>query len=234
MKQRLYYILWFAMSTMLASCGFDNYDPPKAALQGRIVYNGEPINVAYNEVAFQLWEPGWQTNIPIDVTVDQDGSYSAMLFDATYKMNFRPGQGPFMTLQNDQTNSDTILINLNGSQTLDIEVMPYYMVRNSQFSASGRTVSGSFGLEQIITGENAKNIESVSLYTSKTQFVDSRTSIASKNINGGEIMDLSNVALSVDIPSITPSQSYVFARIGVKISGVEDMIFSPVQRVEVQ
>jgi hypothetical protein len=29
-----------------------------------------------------------------------------------------------------------------------------------------------------------------------------------------------------------PTQNYVFARIGVKIAGVEDLIFSPVQKVQ--
>lgn len=232
MKLNFQYILWFGLSFLVASCGYDNYDPPQAELQGRIVYNGEPIQVAYNEVTFQLWEPGWQTSIPINVAVKQDGSYSALLFDATYKMIFQRGQGPFMTLPNDQTNSDTILVNVKGGQTLDIEVLPYYMVRDAQFSASGRTINATGRLEQIITGEQAKNIERVALYTSKTQFVDGRTSIATKEVNGADVSDLNSLALSVDVPAMVPSQNYVFARIGVKISGIEDMIFSPVEKVQ--
>lgn len=234
MRKLFQYITWISLASAVASCGYDNYDPPKATLQGRVVYNGEPIHVAYNEVTFQLWEPGWQTNLPINVTVDQDGSYSALLFDATYKMIFQGGQGPFMTLRNDQTNSDTIMVTLKGSQTLDIEVMPYYMIRDPQFSLSGRTVNTSGRLEQIVTGTDAKTIERVSLYISKTQFVDSRTSIATKDLSGGDITDLNSVALSVDVPALTPTQNYVFARMGVKISGVEDMIFSPVQKLDVQ
>ncbi|QHT69997.1 DUF3823 domain-containing protein [Rhodocytophaga rosea] len=232
MRQIFQYILWMALGGLVASCDYDNYDPPKASLQGRIVYNGDPIEVAYNEVTFQLWEPGWQTNIPITVAVGQDGAYSALLFDATYKMIFQKGQGPFMSLTNDQTSSDTMVVNVKGSQTLDIEVMPYYMIRSPQFSASGRTVNTSGRLEQIITGTDAKTVERVSLYISKTQFVDGRTSIATKDLNGTDITDLNNVALSVEVPAITPTQNYVFARMGVKINGVEDMIFSPVQRID--
>jgi hypothetical protein len=33
------------------------------------------------------------------------------------------------------------------------------------------------------------------------------------------------------VPAIVPTQNYVYARVGVKIAGVEDMIFSPVVKV---
>ncbi len=227
MKMKFHYILYFALAVFFASCAKDNYDPPQSSLKGRIVYQGEPINVEHDQVRFQLWERGWGALTPIDVAVAQDGSFSALLFDANYKLLFPGGQGPFMPIT-----SDSIPVDLKGSQTMDIEVIPYYMVRNPQFSASGRTVNASARLEQIITDANAKNVELVTLYINKTTFVGGGTNIARKELNGADITDLSNVALSVEVPSITPSQNYVFARIGVKIIGVEDMIFSPVERVQ--
>lgn len=232
MKIKVCYIIWFALSLGLASCELDNYEAPDSSLKGRIVYNGEPINVGYNEVYFELWEPGWQEKTPINVAVDQDGSYSALLFNATYKLIIPASQGPFMSHLNDATQSDTILVNLNGNQTLDIEVTPYYMIRNPQFSSSGRTVSVTFGLEKIINDANAKDVERVSLYVNKTFFVGlGAYNIAAKDLNGGDIMDMNNISLNVDAPAITPTQNYVYARIGVKLSGVEDMLFSPVEKV---
>jgi len=217
---------------MLASCEFDNYDGPAATLEGRIVYNGEAIGVSYNDVNFELWEPGWVKKTVIPVAVSQDGSFSALLFDATYKLIIPSYQGPFKTVRNSESSSDTILLDLRGSTTLDIEVMPYFMIRDPQFSVSGRTVSSSCDLEKIITGVDEKSIERVSLYISKTSFVDSRTSIATRDLSGADIVDMTNIALTIDVPDVSPSQNYVFARIGVKISGVEDMIFSPVQQMQ--
>ncbi|MBF9254607.1 DUF3823 domain-containing protein [Pontibacter sp. 172403-2] len=234
MKIKVCYILWFALSLGLASCELDNYEAPDSSLKGRIVYNGEPINVGYDQVYFELWEPGWQEKSPINVVVDQDGSFSALLFNANYKLIIPASQGPFISNPNDATQSDTILVNLNGNQTLDIEVTPYYMIRNPQFSVSGRTVSANFGLEKIITDANAKDVERVSLYVNKTYFVDLGNNIAATNINGGDIADMNNISLSVEAPAITPAQNYVFARVGVKISGVEDMIFSPIEKVQIQ
>lgn len=225
-------ILLGIVAVFVSSCKFDNYDAPGSSLKGQIVYKGDPINVSYNDVTFQLWEPGWQLKYPIDVTVAQDGSYSAMLFNAHYKLVFPQGQGPFRTLINSQTNSDTILVDLKGSQNLDIEVEPYYMVRNPQFSVNGKNLSATFKAEKIITDAGARDIERVNLYINKTQFVDFRTNIASAEIAGGNITDPNSISMSVTVPDLVPTQNYVYARVGIKISGIEDMIFSPVEKID--
>ena len=230
MKIRLI-ILLGVISSFLASCGYDNYDEPSSKLEGKLVYNGEAINVSYNDVTFQLWEPGWQTKAQINVSVDQDGSYSALLFNATYKLIIPSNQGPFRSKTNAETGSDTILVKLDGSKMMDIEVEPYYMIRSPQFTVAGREVTGTFNVEKIITGANAKNIERVNLYVNKTQFVDFRSNVVSAELAGSAVVAGTAVTLKATVPAITPTQNYVFARIGLKISGVEDMIFSPVVKV---
>lgn len=230
MKLRLIIILG-VISSILASCGYDNYDEPTSLLEGKLVYNGEAINVSYNDVTFQLWEPGWQTKAQINVSVDQDGSYSAMLFDATYKLIIPSNQGPFRSKTNAETGSDTILVKLSGGKVMDIEVEPYYMIRTPQFAVAGREVTGTFNVEKIITGTNAKNIERVNLYVNKTQFVDFRSNVVSAQLAGASVTPGTTVTLKATVPAITPTQNYVFARIGLKIAGVEDMIFSPVVKV---
>lgn len=232
MKYKL--LLLVALASGLASCGYDNYEGPESMLQGRIVYNGEPINVATNEVTMELWEPGWQLNNRINVAIDQDGSYSAALFNATYKLVFRDNQGPFQMLTNAETNSDTIVVNLNNNLVMDIEVRPYYMIRTPNVTASGKTLTGTANVEKIITDESARDIERVSIYVNKTQFVDGRGNynIAKTDVPAGSIADLSDVSVSVDLSGVNLSQDYVYARLGVKIQGVEHMIFSPVQKIQ--
>lgn len=232
MKIKLIWLIIFALSTGLASCETDNFEAPESKLEGRIVYQGEPINVGYNEVNFQLWEPGWQLRSPIDVAVDQDGSYSAVLFNSSYKLHIRSAQGPFRSITNSTTQSDTIVVDLNGNQVLDIEVRPYYMIRNTQISSSARNILATFKLEKIITDANAKNVERVSLYVNKTMFVDRGNNIASRDLSGANITDLNSINLSATVPAITPAQNYVFARVGVKIAGVEDMLYSTIQKIQ--
>lgn len=225
--KKLKFILTLIVATAIfTSCEWDNYDEPESFLQGNIVYNGEPINVSYNDVTFQLWEPGWQLSYPIDVTVDQDGSYSALLFNATYKLVFPEGQGPF------RMSVDTLTVNLNGDQDFDIEVEPYFMIRNAQFSTSGKDITASFKADKIVTDADARDIERVNLYVNKSQFVDFRQNVANAEIAGGDIDNQNNINLTVTVPDLTPTQNYVYARVGLKVTGREDMIFSAVQKVD--
>lgn len=231
MKNSFQYILAFLCIIVLYSCKKDNYDAPSSMLSGRLVYQGEPVYVEYDRVSYQLFQFGFGKVGAIGGTFDQDGKYSMLLFDGEYKFTIPNGQGPFLWKKTPSGTPDSLTIDLRGAQTVDIEVTPYYMVRNPQLSASGQTVSGSFGLDKIIEGADGRDVERVHLYVNKTLFVSGANNIATSGLDGSEIADLNNINLQVTVPAMTPSQNYVFARIGVKIAGVEDMIFSPIEKI---
>jgi hypothetical protein len=226
------YILTLAIAAVLLSCKKDNYKPPATTLSGKVVYKGEALQLENNQVPYQLYQDGFGKVGAITQTFEQDGSYSSLLFDGQYKLIIPNGQGPFIWKQNAAGDPDTLIVNLKGNQTLDLEVMPYYLIRTPQLAAASGKVTGSFKIEKIITDANAKDIENVKLYINKTQFVsEGDNNIASTSLDGSAIVDVNNVSLSVAIPAIVPTQNYVYARIGLKISGVEDRIFSPVQKI---
>lgn len=213
------------------ACKKDNYDPPKTKLSGKLVYQGEAIQVEYDRVPFQLYQYGFGKVGAIGGTFAPDGSYSMLLFNGDYKFVIPNDQGPFIWKKLPSGAPDSLSITLNGNQELDIEVTPYYMLRNAQLTAGAGRVSASFAAEQIITGADAKDIERVSLYINKTQFVSGANNIAFTDVAGSSVADMSNIMLEAAIPDIVPSQNYVFARVGLKIAGVEDMIFTPVQKL---
>jgi len=226
----IYSILFLGIILGFTSCEIDNYAEPDAFLSGQITYEGDPIMIGFNEVKFQLWQSGFGNEGPIDVHVDQDGSFSARMFSGHYRLKLDEGQGPFKANFVNEQLGDTILLDLNGDQNINLEVTPYYMIRNSQYNMTGSTsIEASTSLEQIITGEDAKDVERVTLYLNSTIFVSSNND---ENIARGDadISDLSNLSMSVDIPE-NYTKDYIFARIGVKISGVEDMIYSPVEKL---
>jgi hypothetical protein len=231
MKTNFLYVILIAVGVFSASCKKDNYKAPSSTFSGRLVYQGEPVNVSYNDVYFELWEPGWGKSTPINVNVSQDGAFTALLFNAGYKLVIPAAQGPFRSIKDKTTNSDTIPLTISGNLTRDIEVLPYYMIRTPKVAAAGRTLTATFGAEQIIKDVNARAIERVSLYVCKTQFVDGRNSIATRDLGGGDIVNPATISLQVDVPALVPEQKTVFARIGLKIAGIEDMIFSPVQEI---
>lgn len=229
MKANPYILLLCSTLLLATSCELDNFSEPDAFLTGHIVYQGEPIPVARNQVWFELWQPGFGLSAPIDVAIAQDGSYSSRLFSGEYRLVFVPGQGPF------QAPSDTVRLSLNGDEIMELEVTPYYLIRTPQFTHSGGVINASCSVDQIITGADARAVEQVTLIINRTQFVDANSggegSLAQANAD--DITDLSNISLSVEIPDdpSKPDQDYYFARIGVKISGVEDMIYTQVEKV---
>jgi len=235
MKRKYQYMLWVLPAVFFMACQKDNYDPPKSAFTGAITYKGDTIRVASGQVNFELWQPGFGKLTPISVNVDQEGAFSALLFNGDYKLDFPSGQGPFMSSEiNTADKSDTIAVHIQGNTSLDIEVLPYYMIRSPKFSLSGKTVTGSCQLEKILTDANARDVETVTLYLNKTAFVDNNNNIATASVSGADIVDLNEVSLSTDVPDMVPAQSYVFARIGLKIKDVEDLMFSPIVKIPLQ
>jgi hypothetical protein len=230
MKTSIYYIL--ALGLLFAACKKDNYKAPSSTFSGRLVYQGEPVNVSFNDVYFELWEPGWGKSSAITMWVGQDGAFSGLLFNGDYKLIIPAAQGPFRSITDKTTNTDTMLLKITGSLKQDIEVMPYYMIRSPKFVTVGKDLTATFSAEKIIKDANARDIEKVALYVCKTQFVNPANSIKSKEVGAADITDPGNISLQLTIPDVVPLQKTVFARIGLKIAGVEDMLYSPVQEID--
>jgi hypothetical protein len=233
MKIIFQYIALIAFCALGASCKKDNYAEPSSKLTGRIVYKGEAIGVENYQVPYELYQFGFGKVGPIGSSFGQDGTFSALLFDGEYKLIVPNGQGPFRWKQTTGGAPDSITINLKGNQNMDIEVMPYYMIRNAQLTGGSGQVKATFGVEKIITDANARDIENITLYINKTQFVSGADNgnIAASGVDGPAIVDPNNISLTVTVPGITPAQNYVFARIGLKIAGVEDRLYSSIQKI---
>lgn len=231
MKLPFHHITMLFIAAFFLSCKKDNYNPPKTKLSGKLVYQGEAIQVEYDRVPFQLFQYGFGKTGAIGGTFAPDGSYSMLLFNGDYKFVIPNDQGPFVWKKQASGEPDSLTISLKGNQELDIEVTPYYMIRNAQFMVNAGKVSASIAAEQILTGADAKDIERVSLYVNKTRFVSGANNLGYADVAGSSITDMGSIVLETNLPNIVPAQRYVFARVGIKISGVEDMIFTPVQQL---
>ncbi len=238
MKIKFHYILLLAVSIGLASCALDNYDEPTSRLTGQIMYQGIPLNLEYERVSYELYQDGFGKTGPLNAEIPNvDGSYftpegtfSQMLFDGTYKMVVPNGQGPFLWGE-EADMPDTVTINVSGNTEQNFEVIPFWVIENTKFSAGNGNVTGSFGLKQIVTDANARAVESVTLYISKTLFANSQTNVGSTVLQSDSIPDLSNVSVSVAVPVLTPTQNYIFASVGVKFAGLDDLLFSPTEKI---
>ena len=233
MKIKFHFIIAVAFAAiLLPSCKKDNYEAPSVTLSGKLVYKGAPFGVEKDQVPYELYQAGFGKVGPIGSSFAQDGSYSALLFNGEYKLIIPNGQGPFLWKQTPSNTPDSLAIHLSGSQALDREVTPYWMIRDAQITVSAGKANAVFKVEKVITDANAKDIDDVTLFINNTQFVSPGNNNGAAGIGGGAIVDPNNINLSVTIPTVTPAQNYVFARIGLKIAGVEDRIFSPLVKLQ--
>lgn len=227
-------LIVLSMSAMYGCKKYDNTPAPSVTLTGRLVYNGDSIGVADNQVPLQLYQYGLGKVGPINLTFTQSGGFSELLFAGNYKLTIPSGQGPFLWKKTAAGNPDSLSVTVNNNMTVDVPVTPYYMIRNPQISKSGTNIVGTFKAEKIVTDANARNIEFVAIYLNKTTFVSNISDQIMVNADGSPaqmkqttIADPNNISLSVAIPAMPVTQNYVFARMGIKIAGVEDMIFLP-------
>lgn len=210
-------ILILLLGLLAASCEFDNFEEPKSTLSGRIVYNGEALGLRSTGVQVELWQRGYDLFQKIPVYVDQDGSFSAVLFDGDYKMTLIRGNGPWL----DKT--DSIDVQVRGSKMLDVEVSPYYHITNSSVSRSGNNLNVTFTVNGVNT---SRALEFAAIYMGRTIITDAvrnegRHLLTAQNITLG-----TPVTVQIPIPASLAGRQEVFVRIGAKTVGVPELIYT--------
>jgi hypothetical protein len=221
MKAILFSLL--AGTVLLTSCTKDNFEPPKSTLTGRVIYDNQPVGVRTNGVQLELWQRGYQLFTKIPVQVAQDGTFSAVLFDGTYKLVRLRGNGPWVD------NTDTISVQVSGAATIDVPVQPYYVIRNETIQRSGNNLTASCTVSQATPG---RAIERVTMYVGTTQFVDVTNNVGAVNLTGTALADLSKpLPLTLTLPAAVSGRSYFYARIGVKTLGVAELLYTPVRKI---
>jgi hypothetical protein len=208
-------------TTLFSACKYDNYDPPASTLTGRVTYQNQPVGVRTNGVQLELWQRGYQLFTKIPVYVNQDGSFSASLFDGDYKLVRLRGNGPWVD------NTDTINVQVRGTTQVDVPVQPYFTINSPTFQRSGTNLTATGQINQVVSG---RTVEQVTLYVGTTQFVDATNNAGSTRLSGTALADLSKpLSLSLAKPAGVSGTAYM--RLGVKTAGVAELLYTPVQLV---
>jgi len=234
MKRKIFLTCIIAL-IFFVGCKKDNRDAPESTITGKIVYNGQPVQVKTNAVQLELWQNGYQLFTKIPVYVNQDGTFSAKVFDGTYKLTRLKGNGPW------QNQTDTILVQLKGTTSIDVPVTPYFTVSNETFTfnASDTTLRGTVKINQVVT---TKAVEKIALYIGQTQFVDNTNQLpyttSTNEINPPSNYLTQPVTITVSLNpnrytgelkrllGLVLNNKYAFARIGVKTVGVTERVYT--------
>lgn len=224
MKMNNYlYSLLSIVVIMVMGCEKDNYEEPTSMLTGRVVYQGEPLGLRSGGVQLELWQHGYELFSKIPVHVDQDGSFSARLFDGDYKLVLLRGNGPWAD------NTDSLDVHIKGSANVDIPVDPYFVITNHAFQRNGDQITATVSIQQVNT---SRSLERVRLYLGQTMIVDQNNSASTGEVLAADVTDLSQpITLTANIPASLASKGYLFARIGVKANGVAEYVYSHPEQV---
>lgn len=207
----------------LTACEFDNYPAPDAELTGRIVYDDQPVGVRQNAIQLELWQDGYELRREIPVNVHQDGTFAAKLFDGEYKLVLKENTGPW------KNDADTVVVMLNGSESLDVGVEPYFVVSGEAFTLDGTTLTATFDVERVVDGSE---LERVGLYVGASHFVDSRYHATRIEQPAALESSPGGFTLTLDLADAFADEEQLFARIAVKTAGVEEMLYTPVATLE--
>ena len=208
---------------MLAGCELDNFDAPKAMLEGQVTYQGEPISVRSNSAEFQIWQDGYALNELIPVFIAQDGTYSVSLFEGEYKL-VRRGGDPWLPQLN-----DTIVVQVSGNTQVDVPVTPYINISNENFQINGSTLSANFQIDQIVADTN---VQEISIMLSRNILVDRNINDFNKVIELESFEFGTSNSVAIEIPESLRDEGYLFVRIGAKSSMANELIYTNAQKID--
>lgn len=208
---------------MLAGCELDNFDAPKAMLEGQVTYQGEPISVRSNSAEFQIWQDGYALNELIPVFIAQDGTYSVSLFEGEYKL-VRRGGDPWLPQLN-----DTIVVQVSGNTQVDVPVTPYINISNENFQINGSTLSANFQIDQIVADTN---VQEISIMLSRNILVDRNINDFNKVIELESFEFGTSNSVAIEIPESLRDEGYLFVRIGAKSSMANELIYTHAQKID--
>ncbi len=247
---RLILMTLFTITIFLA-CEFDNFEAPEVTLTGHLKYNGENLDTRQN-VLFELYqykEDGYAAagSKSIDVRVDQEGKYSAVLFPGRYKMVVNALNGGLSNIydwtdfpKNEAGNLDTLYFTLNGSKTMDFNIMPYYKINNFQAFYRNDSIISNFTIQKLtdITSDNVK-FRSVFMYLSPTIHVNNDTELSFPKTASSVTVDtpieikgsLTNYYTNTYYKNNFRNYVYVRIAISLRVSS-QDFIFSKIIKVD--
>lgn len=214
---------------IFTACEYDNYDAPQIVLKGKIAYNGNPLCLKNGQIMLTLLEEGWPLKAVEQVAVNQNGEFNALVYPGKYKLMRTAGVGPW---KDASASTDTLILNITGNTTVDMPVTPFFIIENPviNFTSAKDSVQASFTLTRV----SAANVEKIGLYIGRLQILDVTNNSGVKKefrLTDGIKIDNSNI-IKVALTEALKLDTYLFARIGVKTSGREELIYSPVIKIQ--
>lgn len=210
---------------LFTGCEHDNFDAPNATLSGKVVYNGSPVGVRTNGTQLELWQDGYQLFTKVPVHIAHDGSYSAAVFNGTYKL-VRLAGAPW-----EAQSKDTILVEVRGNTILDVPVTPYFVIRNENFQKGAGTVTAKFTIDKVV---ESAGVQSVNLYLGKNILTDHNRNEKIQELDLSGFVVGGESSITANIPETLANNEYIFVRVGVRSTLSNEYYYTQVQKLQLK
>ena len=169
-----------AVAFCLGSCGYDNFDEPESMLAGNIQYNGQNLQLqgSAGSIQLQAYQSGYELKSPITIYVNQDGRFSARLFNGHYKIVTKDNNGPWVNKR------DTVEVDVKGNTEVNIPVTPYFLLSDYNCSLSGNLLTVSFRIQQIV---NTATMAYGTICIGRTSIVDEQNNAFQIRLNASQL-----------------------------------------------
>jgi hypothetical protein len=154
-------------------------------------------------MSLQLYQPGFGLYTAVNVAINQNGTFNAVMFDGDYRLINASG-----TTQPWVLRTDTLKFSLNGSANLDYEVTPYFIINDEAYTKSGTNITANCKLQKVAT---TATLQSATLYISRTAICNENYNEGKQQLNASAITDLNNVNFTVAIPQRLITQGYAMS-----------------------
>lgn len=229
--KKIFNILILLTAVVFAACEKDNYDEPDVTLSGAITYEGDTLRVKSGEVTLQLFEMGWNASASsyVSVHVDQDGTFTQKIFSGkTYKL-ICSDTGPW----NLPATSDTITLQTAGDIRQNVEVRPYFLLKNTQISTAvigeEQLVKAVFNINKV---DADAEVEFATLYINENYIIDAQRTNQTKSLTA--VSFSSENEIEMELNETMKKYNFVYARIGLKIRNVSSLLYSDIVKIDIQ
>jgi len=235
-------MLLAAAGFLLQSCGKDNMvSYPTSIIKGAITYNGQAVhlmssnnqlnsgvaNQNLNTLVLRQTGPQPLSGGDNRIFARNDGTFTANTFDGDYEIRPNTGRCPFEDFA-------PIAFTLNGEQTVNIPVNPYFWVSNYQTTFVDSVFTATFKLDRIVP---TKNLQEVRVYFNTTKNVDQSAQVFSRgfttvaqgvNINGNctITVNLKGSGMTVaEKNSVKATTGKLWANVAIRTSGITEALY---------
>lgn len=222
MKTKFISALFAISSLCFSGCDYDNFEEPRSILSGNVIFEGKPVGVRTNGPQLELWQDGFQLRTLIPVHIEQDGSFSAALFDGQYKL-VRKGNSPWL-----QQASDTLMIQVKGNTAIDVPVIPYFSVSNESYQVANNELIAGFTVRK---HTNPADVDVVRLFIGRSILTDQSRNEKAVSLDLSTLVLGTPATIRTQLPEGLKNQGYAFVRLGVKARATGEYSYSQVQKI---